>query len=72
MRYLFLIFDGLKFFSFDDNKIERLKGKEIKCYDKLKNKRWVVFNSLALIVIVFIISDRLKELGKIKNQTITY
>ena len=40
-NYIFLLWDGLGFFGFDDNKLERLKGKKPNWYDRFTNKRWV-------------------------------
>ena len=57
------MWDGLRFFSFDDNKLDRLQGRKVKWYDKLKNKRWMIANFIALIIIIGIIIDHLNRLG---------
>jgi hypothetical protein len=51
-NYIFLLWDGLGFFGFDDNKLERLKGKKPKWYDKFSNKRWVVARLILSIVFI--------------------
>jgi hypothetical protein len=71
-NYTFLLWDGLGFFGFDDNKLDRLKGIPSKWYDRFKNKRWIIYNFLAVIVVVGIITNHLKELGKVKSQTISH
>ena len=54
--YVYLLWDGLGFFGFDDNKLERVKGKEPRWYDRFVNKRWILFNlSIIAFVIVLLV-----------------
>jgi hypothetical protein len=54
-EYIFLIWDGLGFFGFDDNKLARLKGKKPKWYDRFSNKRWVALNVSVAVFILYIL-----------------
>ena len=69
---MLLLWDGLGFFKFDDNKLERLKGIHVKWYDRFKNKRWIIFNFVAIILVVGIIVTHLNSLGTVKSQTINH
>ena len=59
MNYTFLLWDGIGFFGFDDNKLNRLKGQSVKWSDRFKNKRWIIFNLMAFILITFILITHL-------------
>ena len=53
--YIFLLWDGLGFFGFDDNKLERLKGRKPKWHDKFSNKRWITAQLIFISVIVSVL-----------------
>ena len=54
-KYCFLIWDGLKFFSFTFDKLPRLRGKKKSFMDKLQNRKLmgsiIIFILIALWVI---------------------
>lgn len=52
--YLFLMWDGLGFFGFDDNKLDRLKGRPPKWYDRFYNKRWIAAKIITLSFVLYI------------------
>ena len=52
--YLFLLWDGLGFFGYDNHKLNRLKGIKPKWYDKFKNIYWIIFN-LTLVLIITVV-----------------
>jgi hypothetical protein len=64
--YLFLLWDGLGFFGFDDNKLNRLKGIPPKWHDRFMNKRWVLFNLTSISIVLIIIVGQLETLGDVK------
>ena len=54
--YLFMWWDGLPFFTFDDTKLGRLDPKvRPRFTDKFKNKKWLVHTSLGVFVAAYII-----------------
>jgi hypothetical protein len=57
INYLYLLWDGLGFYGFDDNKLDRLKGVKPRWYDKFTNKRWLVANLVVGILIVYILTQ---------------
>ena len=67
LNYIYLLWDGLGFFGFDDNKLARLKGKPARWYDRFVNKRWMIFNLSFLIFVLVILSKELKTLGNVKS-----
>ena len=54
--YVFLLWDGLGFFGFDLLKLERLKGKAPRWYDRFKNQRWLVLNLIITIVLTYFLA----------------
>jgi hypothetical protein len=70
--YIFLLWDGLGFFGFDDNKLDRLKGISVKWYDRFTNKRWIMFNVTSIIIFIAVLSRQLGGVGGIKQQQINY
>ena len=69
-NYTYLLWDGLGFFGFDDNKLERLKGKNPKWYDRFSNKRWVVSNLIIGFFVIYVLSGQVELLGDVKNQVL--
>ena len=54
-EFIYLLWDGIHFFSYNDNKLNRLrKGQEDKWYDRFRNKRWVLFKIVIISVAVAI------------------
>ena len=70
--YLFLLWDGLGFFGFDDTKLPRLKGITPKWYDRFTSKRWLLFNLTSVAIVIFILSRQVGTIGDIKQQQINY
>jgi hypothetical protein len=66
-NYLFLLWDGLGFFGFDDNKLERLNGKKPKWYDRFSNKRWVLLNLILATAFFYIITSQFELIDTIKS-----
>ena len=54
-EYMFMWWDGLSFFDFDDTKLGRLEGKATKFTDKFKNKKWFISTTLGLVIGFYII-----------------
>ena len=52
--YLFLIWDGLGFFGYDNHKLDRLKGIKPKWYDKFMNPYWIFLNFSFLLVLIIV------------------
>ena len=55
ISYLFLLWDGLGFFGYDNHKLKRLKGIKPKWYDKFKNIYWIMFNISFLLIITVVL-----------------
>ena len=64
--YLWLMWDGLVFFGFDDTKLARLNGKRTSVFDKFRNKKWVLSSIMVLIIVVYVIFMEISKLGEIK------
>ena len=69
-NYIFLLWDGTGFFGFDDNKLERLKGKKPRWYDRFSNKRWLATNVIVGLAIIYVLSGQYELLGSIKQQVL--
>ena len=54
-NYIFLIWDGLGFFGFDDNKLKRLTGKKPLWHDRFFNKRYVASQFILAVVLGFVL-----------------
>ena len=67
-NYIFLLWDGVGFFGFDDNKLERLKGKKPKWYDRFSNKRWLAANLVVILAMLQVLGDQYHILGTVKKQ----
>ena len=70
-NFAYLLWDGLNFFGHDDNKLDRLKGKDPKWYDRFLNARWVLFRILLVAVLVVVFMGQYDLLGTIKSQELT-
>ena len=70
-EYLFFLWDGMGFFGFDDNKLDRLEGKKPRWYDPFFNKRWMFSNLILLAIIGYIIYENFLKLGDTKSQTLS-
>ena len=64
---IFLIWDGLGFFGFDDNKLQRLRGIPVRWNDRFKNKRWMLYQSVGLFIIFAILVNEFRKIGDVKN-----
>ena len=51
----FMMWDGLGFFGFDDTKIGRLEGKQVRCRDKFTSLKTTPIMAISLIVAIIII-----------------
>ena len=67
-NYIYLLWDGLGFFGFNDTKLNRLKGIKPRWYDRFLSKRWVAFNITSLVLVTYVLIEQLKILGSIKSQ----
>ena len=67
VNYLYLLWDGLGFYGFDDNKLDRLKGVEPRWYDRFSNKRWLLANMTLYALVVYILAGQLNQFGEIKT-----
>lgn len=70
LEYLFIIWDGSEFFTFDDTKLNRLNGKKTSFLDKFKNKKWVLQSALSLAIVIYIVLDYASMIDDQKSQTI--
>jgi len=61
--YLFMWWDGLVFFGFDDTKLARLDGAPVSFLDKFKNKKWLVMTIVSISVISSVIMSETSKLG---------
>ena len=64
--------DGLKFFTFDDTKLQRLNGSTPHFTDKFKNKKWIITNLIGITIALYILISYAKMMGDEKSQAIGY
>ena len=69
-NYLFLLWDGLGFFGFDDNKLGRLEGKKPKWHDRFFNKRWLASNLILAAVLDYVLIGQYSTLGDQKSLSL--
>ena len=50
------MWDGLGFFTMDETKLDRLKGKQVDYLTKFKSKKWIITNTLLAIFVVVILN----------------
>ena len=68
LTYIYLMWDGLVFFGYDDNKLQRLKGIKPRWYDRFLNKRWLFFNMTFAIILSIVLMTQLQTLGQVRAQ----
>ena len=69
-EYMWMVWDGLDFFGFDDTKLPRLRGVKPSIYDKFKNKKQVSVFAIMLAIAILIITRESSKIGSIKSQQI--
>ena len=70
-EYVWMLWDGLFFFGFDDTKLARLnKGAKTSYLDKFKNKKWMGKNLIAMFVVLYVLASSASKLGTVKMQKI--
>ena len=65
--YIFMWWDGLLFFAFDDTKLARLEGQATKFTDKFKNKKWLITTIIGLVIGTYIIISYAAMIGTEKS-----
>ena len=65
--YIFMWWDGLLFFAFDDTKLARLEGQATKFTDKFKNKKWLSTTIIGLVIGTYIIISYAAMIGTEKS-----
>ena len=65
--YLFMWWDGLIFFTFDDTKLARLDGKPTHFTDKFKNKKWLISTVVGITLGLYIIISYAQMIGTEKS-----
>ena len=68
--YIFLLWDGLGFFGFDPTKIDRLKGKNARWYDRFFNGKYMALQILFTGIIVVFLIKEYGHIGDVKSQQI--
>ena len=69
-EYIWMLWDGLEFFGFDDSKLARLRGAKTSVLDKFKNKKRLFFILLMFLIACYIVIREFGKIGTIKNQQI--
>ena len=62
-NYSFLLWDGLGFFGFSSNKLDRLTGKEVRWFDRFKNPIWLALNFTTIVIIMTFLAHQLNNIG---------
>jgi hypothetical protein len=66
--YIFLLWDGLAFFGFSHNKIDRLKGKLPRWWDRFLNWKYMTVRIIFAGIILKFLIQEYGEVGDIKSQ----
>ena len=61
-----LLWDGIGFFTYDDYKLDRLKGETVTFGSKLKNKLYTISRITVILIAGYIIGSEYGKLGEIK------
>ena len=69
-EYIWMLWDGLTFFGFDDTKLARLNGVPTSYLDKFKNKKWLSTSILGVTIVTYVILSSASKLGTVKFQKI--
>ena len=64
----YLVWDGLGFFGYDDNKLERVRGTKPRWFDRFLNVRYVLFQVVFVAVIVYVFASQIENLDTLKQQ----
>jgi hypothetical protein len=65
--YLFILWDGLEFFGFSMEKLQRLRGKKASYCDKFTSKKKLASTMAMLTLIVYVVISEAKMIGDIKS-----
>ena len=68
--YMFIWWDGLSFFGFDDGKLDRIRRKPASVWDKCNSVQRLVMIILGLTVLVFVLFTQIKKWGSMKSQVV--
>jgi hypothetical protein len=63
VTYLFILWDGLGFFGFDDAKLERIRRKPAGWFDKFKSFKRMILLILGLIVLIYVLVTQILKWG---------
>ena len=63
--FIFIMWDGLGFFGFDDVKLNRLRGIPPKWYDRFRNKRWILYNITVVVLVIYLFASQLGKIGDV-------
>ena len=64
MTYLFIWWDGIGFFGFDDAKLERIRRKPAGWLDKYKSVNRMILFTIAFFVLIYILVNEISKLGQ--------
>ena len=67
---MFIWWDGLSFFGFDDGKLDRIRRKPASVWDKCNSVQRLVMIILGLAVLVFVLFTQIKKWGTQKSQVV--
>ena len=66
--YIWMWWDGLIFFGYDDTKLPRLNGAKTSFTDKFRNKKWLMITFTSVMVILYVLTSQISKLGTVKSQ----
>jgi len=69
-KYLFLYWDGVVFFGFDDSKLERQRGRPASYLDKCSSLKRIILYLLAIGIIAYVLITEISKLGDPKSQEV--
>jgi hypothetical protein len=69
-KYVFILWDGLKFFDFAFDKLPRLRGHNASFLDKLQDRKKIASVILLILITIWVIVAEFSDLGKLKAQEV--
>ena len=64
---MWMLWDGLDFFGFDDTKLARLNGVKTSYLDKFKNKKWMFMTFIVIVIATVVGMKETSKLGSVKT-----
>ena len=62
-----MLWDGVTFFGFDKNKLDRIRGIKTSFFDVFRDFQWVVITFMTFTLVSFVLVSEAHKLGEVKQ-----